>query len=63
MIVYCFVAEAVPDSAFTVKIYVPVVEGVPVIVPVAALSESPAGRVPELTDQVTPEVLAVSMSV
>ena len=60
---YCFVAEAAPDSALTVKVYLPEVDGVPVIVPVDALRFRPAGRVPELTDHVTPDVLEVSMSV
>ena len=52
----CRVPELAPFTALTVNVEVPALVGVPEIVPVLALSESPAGSDPELTDQVTPEV-------
>ncbi len=52
-----FVAERVPDTALTVNVDVPVAVGVPEIVP-DELRVSPAGRLPDSTDQVTPETFA-----
>ena len=57
------VPELAPFCALTVNVDVPAVVGVPEIAPVEELRESPEGRVPELTDQVTSETPAVSVAV
>ena len=49
-----------PDTALTVKEEEPDVVGVPEIVPEEE-SVRPAGRVPEMSDQITPEEFAVSV--
>ena len=47
-----FVVVPMPSLAWTVKLEVPAVVGVPVIAPVEALSDSPAGNDPVVMDQV-----------
>ena len=46
------VAVAIPSAAWTVKLDVPAVVGVPTITTVAALSDSPPGSEPADIDQV-----------
>ena len=46
------VTVVIPSAAWTVKLDVPAVVGVPEITPVAALSDSPAGSEPVDIDQV-----------
>ncbi len=55
-----FSAEREPDVALTVKEEEPDVVGVPEIEPEEE-SVRPAGRVPEMSDQITPEEFAVSV--
>ncbi len=57
----CFSALDEPDTALTVKVYVSDISGVPEISP-ADESDNPAGRLPETSDQVTPEILAVRVA-
>ena len=59
---YSLVSDAVPFAALMINVYVPAVVGVPEIAPVAELRLRPAGRDPELTDQVTPDTFAVNAS-
>ena len=59
----CFSADSESLTALTVKVDVPVAVGVPVIMPVEELSVRSAGRVPDDTDHVTPEVFAVRAAV
>jgi hypothetical protein len=59
-----FVAEAPTLSAtFAVKLDVPVAVGVPVIAPLEATIDSPAGRLPEDIDQARGAVPPVAASV
>ena len=59
-----FVAEAPTLSAtFAVKLDVPLVVGVPLMIPVEPASDSPAGRLPALTVHVRGVVPPVSASV
>jgi hypothetical protein len=51
------------SAALTVKLAVPDAAGVPVTAPVAAASDSPAGRLPEETDQVSAPVPPVAAMV
>ena len=48
----CVAVRDVASVTFTVKLLVPVPDGVPEIVPEAAASPSPLGNVPEEIDQV-----------
>ena len=59
--VNCFSAVAEPYTAFTVNVYVPVLVGVPEIVP-EVLNVSPSGRFPDDTDQAAPVVLDVRVA-
>ena len=52
MLSACVAVSDVASAPFTVKLLVPVPDGVPEIVPVAAASPSPLGNVPEEIDQV-----------
>ena len=63
MMLSCLVA-VVPELSFTwaVKLAVPAVVGVPVMLPSAA-SESPAGKAPDVTDQVLPPLPPVDARV
>ena len=47
-----FVAERAPDTTLIVNADVPVLPGVPDILPVMGLSVSPAGRLPDATDHI-----------
>lgn len=62
MIVNCFSSLAVLYVALTVKVYVPAVVGVPVIAPVEELRVSPPGRLPLITLQFAPVMLAASVA-
>jgi hypothetical protein len=48
----CDAVAVVQQATCTVKLAVPVVMGAPVKAPVEELSEMPAGRAPEVIDQV-----------
>ena len=52
MLSACVAVCDVVSATFTVKLLVPVPDGVPEIVPEAAASPSPLGNVPEAIDQV-----------
>jgi len=52
LIVRGWVAAVIPSATRAVKLDVPVVVGIPEIMPVAAASDSPAGSEPADIDQV-----------
>ena len=62
VIVNCFSALAVLYVALTVNVEVPAVIGVPEITPDEELSDNPAGRVPLITLQFAPVMLAASVA-
>ena len=60
--VNCFSSLAEPYTALTVNVEVPAVVGVPEITPVEELSDNLAGRVPLITLQFAPVMLAASVA-
>lgn len=60
--VNCFSSFAEPYTALTVNVEVPAVVGVPEITPDEGLRDNPAGRVPLITLQFAPVMLAASVA-